>query len=284
MTVVNDNQAANRDKEDRGIFWFVMTLGLFLGMLIGMAVAATLNALHYRETHGANNQIANLQAYASQVVRGGDLGRMPNLHGFINQQGKPVNAQMFKGKVQIVTFLNPYGEHTSPVLVASLMNLYEELKRGHLLGRKVVFVSYNLQPGVATPSVMRHFLTTVTGDPPFDPRNWSFLTASPRRLSEVVGEDFRVNYHILNDADYRHWAQHQRSLGLYHYARAVNPLHHQGPKNQHVVDHDVVLLIGPQGKVRVKIKQATAYSPTKMMSYVAGLLSLPGMSEASDGH
>ena len=270
------------DLSKRSYFWFSVSMGLFLGLILGFGVSAALSALQYRNTHGvlANVSLAPLP---SQAKRGGRLGKMPELVGFVNQNGKPISSDMFLGKVQIVSFISPYGVRTSPILVSNLMNLYQELKQSKLLGNRVVFVSYNLNSGTAGPAVMRKFMQKVAGLNGVDAGNWEFLTAPQKALSQVVAMDFRVYYHVLNDADYRAWATQHKAGGNFNYAIAANPLALSGPKGKHVVDHDVLLIIGPNGKVRVRIHQASAFPITRILRYVAEIMHLPGMTKPASG-
>ncbi|OBS09225.1 SCO family protein [Acidihalobacter prosperus] len=264
------------DFNQRSYFWFSVSVGVFVGLVFGFAISSIVSTVRLHEARSHIDTRAATDMMKSQVERG-RFGKAPRFTDLIDQNGAKVASTRFKGKVQIVSFIAPYGVHSSPVLVSHLMNLYQELKQSGLLGSKVVFVSYNLDPTHAGPPEMSRFMQAIAGLGPADASNWAFLTGSESSIGAVVAGRYAVQYRPLDAAAYRAYARRMQQRGQYDYAEAVNPLTQNAPPHPHIVDHDELVLVAPDGDIRVKIKQASAYPDDRILQDIAAMLKLPGM-------
>lgn len=266
----------NEDFNQRSYFWFSISIGIFVGLLFGFAISSFVSTvrLHDATLHTESKSMNEMMK--SQVERG-RFGKAPRFSDLINQNGQKVSSDQFNGKVQIVSFIAPYGVDSSPVIVSHLMNLYEELKQSHLLGSKVVFVSYNLDPEHAGTAVMSHFMKAIAGLEPADASNWAFLTGSESSIGGIVAGRYAVQYRPLDTAAYQAYATRMKQQGLFDYAPAVNPVAQNAPAHKRIVGHDELVLVAPNGDIHVKIRQASAYPNDRILHDIAAMLKLPGM-------
>ena len=215
-------------------------------------------------------------------VKHGRFGKAPKFTGLINQNDQPINSANLAGKVQVVSFLSPYGVHTTPVLVANLRNLYQDLAQSHLLGSKVVFVSYNLDPQHADPKALSQFMHDLADLGSNDSANWQFLTGSESTIGTIVAGRYGVHYHVLDDADKAEYVERMKKTGEYDYAKAINPLAQNAPKHQRIVSHNVVFLVSPNGDIKIRINQADAYPTSRLLYEIVSMLKLPGMDKGGN--
>jgi cytochrome oxidase Cu insertion factor (SCO1/SenC/PrrC family) len=106
-----------------------------------------------------------------------------------NQLGQPVSSLSFPGRIEIVSFISPYCRQACP-LVAHHYVEYAQAIREAGWSRKVVLLSFNLDPRRASPETLRKFQRAFG----WNPRNlaWEFLTGSPRAIDQVVKGGFKV--------------------------------------------------------------------------------------------
>ena len=109
-----------------------------------------------------------------------------------NQLGREVSSANFFGKVQVVTFLDPYCTDVCPLIAAHLINFENLAARLAGIADKVEIIAFNLDPKNAGPAQMRAFLEEY-GWNPDDPR-WQYLTGSPAVIRHVVRDGFAVAY------------------------------------------------------------------------------------------
>lgn len=263
-----------RNDADRQGFWYSALIGVFLGLLMGSALTSILGIirLHNATPPAATAPVA--KTGMAMTLHRGPLA--PALEGFTDQQGRSVSTANLLGKVRVVTFISPLGDRYSPLIVSNLMNLFEELKNDGLLGKQVVFVSYNVDPSHTGPGKMSAFLSQVAG---LDPAtaNWRFLTSSPSAVHHVVSEGYGIHYRQLGARDYARYAAQQRQAGQYLYATATNPLTGKYQPAYHIVDHDEMFIVGPRDHIWLRIHNASTYPDGRLMRFIATLLRLPGM-------
>lgn len=273
-----------RNDADRQGFWYSSLIGVFLGLLVGSALTSILGIIYM---HNATQAQTRAQAHAqpslpapiSQAGFAIPLHRgplAPVIQGFTDQNGHSVTTADLLGKVRVVTFVSPLGDHYTPLIVTNLMNLFEELKNDGLLGKRVVFVSYNVDPSHTGPGEMAAFLRQIAGLNPATP-NWRFLTANPAVVHKLVSDGYGVHYRQLSASGYATFAAKQREDGNYLYATATNPLTGKSKPNYHVVDHDEMFIVGPRDHIWLRIHNASTYSDGRLMRFIATLLRLPGM-------
>lgn len=262
----------------RPYFWFSIAVGIFVGLVFGLAGSSIVSTVKLHDAQVTKKQ-DGLGMMPSQVKHGG-LGQAPHFKDLTNQNGQRVSFKDLQGKVQIVSFIDPYGVDSSPVLVSNLMNIYQELKRSHLLGSKVVFVSYNLDPGHAGPKVMASFMSSIAGLDASDAKDWEFLTGSEAAIGGIVAGHYAVHYRALDKVSYQHYADQKMQSGAYAYAKAYNPLAKDGATRKTIVDHDQLILVSPSGEIAQEISQASAYPVNKILFDVVSMLHLPGMGKS----
>lgn len=272
------------DQGQRSYFWFSVSLGIFVGLLFGFAISSIVSTVKLHEararTAAERAQVAGMMR--SQIERG-HFGKAPTFSGLTNQNGRQVSSADLAGKVQVVSFLAPYGMHTTPVLVSHLMNLYQELAQSHLLGSKVVFVSYNLDPQHAGSDVMARFMREIAGLGPEAAGNWEFLTGDESTIGGIAAGRYAVQYHALTAADEAEYARQMKQQGLYDYAEAANPLAQNAPVHPRIVGHDEIFLVSPKGDIKLRITQADAYPSSRLLYDIVSLLNLPGMDKKNGG-
>lgn len=268
-----------KESSQRPYFWFSISVGIFVGLVFGFAGSSIVSSVKLHDAQVSAKKSAASGMMPSQIKHGG-LGEAPHFDDLINQNSQKITSDDFKGKIQIVSFVNPFGVHSSPVLVSNLMNLYQELKESHLLGSKVVFVSYNLDPALAGPKVLTHFMKSIAGLDASDASNWEFLTGSEGSIGKIVAGHYAVHYRTLDQAAYERYSEQTKQAGRYLYAEAVNPLAPMGPSQKTMVGHDEVILVAPSGTIALEISQASAYPANRMLYDVVSMLHLPGMGKS----
>lgn len=266
-----------RTESDRQGFWYSALIGVFIGLLFGGAIAGILSSWRHHATN-IQNKAGTSNATGSSIIKFHRGPLAPFIQGFVNQNGKPVTTKDLLGKVRIVTFLSPLGDHYTPLVVANLMNLYQDLKNDGLLGKKVVFVSYNVDPRHTGPRQMSEFMKKLTGITPANAQ-WYFLTSQPKAVRKLVTSGYGVQYRQVTAAQYAKLSAKKRQEDGYLYATAVNPLTSQYKPSYHVIHHDQIMIVGPRDHIWGHIPDASSYSDHKLMRFIATLLKLPGMSE-----
>jgi cytochrome oxidase Cu insertion factor (SCO1/SenC/PrrC family) len=239
------------------------------GLVLGAALAFVGSYLYHHGTSAA--------PAASQAADHGyplhDLGFAPSLAGFTDQQGHPFDPATLQGKVQVVSFLDPRGTRASPVVAVNLlMALESDLHGTGRFGKSVVFVSLNVDPAAADPGTMARFMKQVVGfgRTPATPADWPFLTASPRRVAQVVQKGFGVPVQTLGPKAFRVYAADRKAQGTFFYARAWNPLAKQGAPI--VVGNGTIVIVGPQGHIRARIPRAYQVSSVAVEQTIDALL------------
>jgi protein SCO1 len=114
--------------------------------------------------------------------------RVPDF-SLVNQDGKTVRMDSFKGKVTLVTFIYtrcPFPDYC-PLVSSNFAQIYAEARLNPLLYSKIRLLSISFDPTHDTPQVLRQYGTTfnkTTGGNPFD--RWEFVTASPKEMEKIT--------------------------------------------------------------------------------------------------
>ena len=246
------------------------------GLGIGLGLILLLVWLPYK---GHQNNLANsdIVSQENQVIsipfKRGPIA--PFIKNYINQAGDKVNTRNLLGKLRIITFLDPLGDHHSPVIVENLMNLYQELKTDGLLGKKVIFISYNLNP-MATPKQCAEFLNQVTGIH-INKNNWLFLTPPREGSLKSIMDSYGIKYKVLNIKQYQFYTKHQKREHKYMDTIAVNSLHNKYPYSGHIVNHDKLIIVGPRDHIWARLDHAASVSDFTILTFVPRVLKFPGM-------
>lgn len=238
------------------------------GLVLGAALAFVGSYLYHHDAKAAPAAQAAAHGYPLH-----DFGPAPSLTGFTDQQGRPFDPATLRGKVQVVSFLDPRGTRVSPVIAVNLLTALEsDLHGTGRFGKSVVFVSLNVDPASTDPGTMARFMKQVVGfgQAPATPADWPFLTASPQRVAQVVRKGFGVNVQALGARTFQAYAANRKAQGTFFYARAWNPLAKQGAPI--VVGNGTIVIVGPQGHIRARIPRAYQVSNVTVEQTIDALL------------
>jgi protein SCO1/2 len=107
----------------------------------------------------------------------------------VNQDGKPLRMDSFKGKVTLITFIYtrcPFPDYC-PLVSNNFAQIYAAAKSNPALASKLRLLSVSFDTAHDTPPVLRQYGTTfrkTTGTLPFD--RWQFATASPAEMEKIT--------------------------------------------------------------------------------------------------
>jgi protein SCO1/2 len=114
--------------------------------------------------------------------------KVPNF-ALVNQEGKTIHLDSFKGKVALITFIYtrcPFADYC-PLVSRNFAQIYGAMRANPELASKVRLLSISFDPTHDTPQVLRQYGSTfhaTTGGNPFD--RWQFATAPPRDLEKIT--------------------------------------------------------------------------------------------------
>jgi protein SCO1/2 len=107
----------------------------------------------------------------------------------VNQDGKQVDMDSFKGKVTLVTFIYtrcPFPDYC-PLVSNNFAQIYAQARSNPALFSKLRLMSISFDPTHDTPKVLRAYGETfekTTGGEPFG--HWQFATAAPKELEKIT--------------------------------------------------------------------------------------------------
>lgn len=113
------------------------------------------------------------------------------------EDGRETQISELQGKVQVVSFVYTYCEHTCPTIIARLKSI--ESKLSDAAREHVQFTLVSLDPERDTPDVLRAYMD----DRNLDTRGWAMLNGAPhdvRQLSALFG----VRYRPMGSSDIAH--------------------------------------------------------------------------------
>ncbi len=114
--------------------------------------------------------------------------KVPNF-ALINQDGKTIHLDSFKGKVTLITFIYtrcPFPDFC-PLVSRNFAQIYVGMRANPALFSKVRLLSVSFDPAHDTPEVLRQYAATfnaTTGGSPLD--RWEFATAPPKDLEKIT--------------------------------------------------------------------------------------------------
>jgi protein SCO1/2 len=114
--------------------------------------------------------------------------RVPDF-SLVNQDGKTVRMDSFKGKVTLVTFIYtrcPFPDYC-PLVSNNFAQIYAAIRSNPALDAKIRLLSVSFDPAHDTPQVLRQYGMTfnrTVGRDPFD--RWEFVTAPPAELEKIT--------------------------------------------------------------------------------------------------
>jgi protein SCO1 len=107
----------------------------------------------------------------------------------VNQDGKTIHLDSFKGKVTLITFIYtrcPFADYC-PLVSKNFAQIYAGMRANPALYSKVCLLSVSFDPAHDTPQVLRQYGSTfdaTTGGNPF--ARWEFATAPPKDLEKIT--------------------------------------------------------------------------------------------------
>ena len=107
----------------------------------------------------------------------------------VNQDGKTVRMDSFKGSVTLVTFIYtrcPFQDYC-PLVSNNFAQIYAAARLNPALYSKIRLLSISFDPAHDTPQVLHQYGSSfrkTTGSMPFD--RWEFVTASPKELEKIT--------------------------------------------------------------------------------------------------
>lgn len=230
-------------------FRAVLVAAVFLaGMLSGIVVVAALLPHFFPSGRGRK-----LPA----------LGRAPVGWTLTNQLGEKVTPQAFAGRVQVVSFIDPFCRQDCPLVAHHYVEYGHALKLAGLAHR-VVFVSFDLDPGESSPAVLRAFQRFYG----WNPRNtrWEFLTGSLAAVRRVVTGGFHVTWYLIPKDSPEDRPPPGGTPPLY----SANPL---APRARLDVMHPAYLeVIGPHGTIRRIFNSGELVSTYRLLKVIRRLL------------
>jgi len=123
---------------------------------------------------------------ASHQPQPGD--RVPDF-ALVNQDGKRIHLDAFRGKVLLVTFIYtrcPFPDFC-PLVSKNFAHIYADLRKNPALESKIKLLSISFDSAYDTPPVLRTYGETfqdITGGTPFD--RWEFATVPAKELPKVA--------------------------------------------------------------------------------------------------
>ena len=101
---------------------------------------------------------------------------------FVDQNGKEVRLDTFRGKTVVITYFYTHCPDACPLTMTNMKRLYARLPDS--LMDRVVFVAVSIDPERDRPEVLREYARLYRIDFP----NWFFLTGRPEEIRRFLRE------------------------------------------------------------------------------------------------
>ena len=101
---------------------------------------------------------------------------------FVDQSGRRVRLDTFRGKVVVITYFYTHCPDACPLTMANLKRLYARLPDS--VAGRVVFVAVSIDPERDRPEVLREYAGIYHINFP----NWFFLTGKPEEVKRFIRE------------------------------------------------------------------------------------------------
>jgi protein SCO1 len=193
------------------------------------------------------------------------LGTAP-AYSLTNQLGQTVASSQFRGKVQIVSFLDPYCTQLCPLVAAHLVNLENFGLRPAHIENKVALVSFNLRPESTGPRQMRAFLSQYGWNP--TDLHWQFLTGPAGAIRPVVRQGFHVWYQRVNTADESKPGDVPQMVQ----PEIVNKLADSAHPQFDILHNDIIEIVDQQGRIRKLYDNANVVGWQNLLPVVQSLV------------
>lgn len=117
-----------------------------------------------------------------------------------DQLERPVHSTELRGKVLVANFIYTGCHDICPLLTVQMRALQEQLQQDHLLGSRVLLLSFPVDPARDTPPVLRAYAARHQADP----EGWRFLTGAETELIPLIVSGFRLGVQALPPAPTTH--------------------------------------------------------------------------------
>ncbi|HET8995350.1 MAG TPA: SCO family protein [Acetobacteraceae bacterium] len=194
----------------------------------------------------------------------------PAYRNLTNQNGQKVSSADFRGKVRVVTFLFPYCNTFCPIIAAHLVG-FEHLLQADGLADSVQVVAFDVDPAGTGPKEMRGFLKEYGWDP--QNTHWQYLTGTPKQIRTIVTGGYHVDYQKVADTGPDPDPKTQAALldGDTPQPYVANPLADKANVKYDITHENVLMLVDPEGRVRVIHAQADAVSQWELLKEVKAI-------------
>lgn len=198
------------------------------------------------------------------------LFNAPSYRNLTNQIGQKVSSADFHGKVRVVTFLFPYCTTFCPIIAAHLVG-FEHLLQSNGLGKDVQVVAFDVDPAGTGPEQMRGFLKEYGWNP--RDTHFQYLTGTPKQIRSLVTGGYHVEYEKVADTGPDPDPRKQAALltGDTPQPYVANPLADKAHVNYDITHENVLMLVDPQGRVRVIHAEADAVSRWELLKEVKAI-------------
>jgi cytochrome oxidase Cu insertion factor (SCO1/SenC/PrrC family) len=198
------------------------------------------------------------------------LGKAPSFRDFRNQLGQPVASAQFIGKVQVVTFLDPYCTNDCPLVALHLVALENDLRLAQL-HRRVQLVAFNVDPWHTGPAQAAAFMREYGWQP--DDTRWQFLSGTPAATRRVVRQGYHIDYAQVSLAAEAAADARAKARGDYvPQPQVANALAVRANPDFDVIHNDMLELVGPNGHVRWLSGDADSVGDVHLLNLIRGLL------------
>src|SRR5262245_18189032 len=113
----------------------------------------------------------------------------------VNQDGKKISFQQYRGKALIMTFIYtrcPLPDYC-PLMTQNFVTINSDLQKNPALRDKTHLVSVTVDPDYYKPKVLREYGARFTSSDKDGFKQWEFATGSPEQIKSVA-EFFGLNY------------------------------------------------------------------------------------------
>lgn len=193
------------------------------------------------------------------------LGRAPS-YELINQLGEKVNSKSFAGKIQVVTFFDPYCNDFCPLIAVNLANFAANF-RASALSNQVVFVAFNVDPWQTGVKQMRGFLKEYGWNP--KTLDMEFLTGSIAQTKRIVQHGFFVAFQRVPSDD-SGGAPVSGTVGNLQLS-LPNPMAEKARPRYDIVHNDTIEIVDGKGRIRKIFDEGDRVSDRQLMQVIRAL-------------
>ena len=129
--------------------------------------------------------------------------KVPN-YTFINQNGKNITNNDFKGKVYVVEFFFTTCPSICPIMNQNMVKVQDEFFGNPHLG----IASFSIDPNTDTPEVLKEYATSYKITNP----NWHLLTGDKDKIYELANKGF--NLFVGEDSEFEGGFEHSGFFAL----------------------------------------------------------------------